>query len=101
MGVFPACMCMHCVYVWYLWRPEEGARSLELELQCGSGNQILDPLEEQPVLSVTESSFQLICVCVHMCVYVCTCVFVIFYVLCGRTCLIFVITMRTVIPLSR
>lgn len=44
ISILPACMSVLQVHVWYGWGPEEGIRSLELELQMvlspymGAGN---------------------------------------------------------------
>lgn len=45
MDILPAHKSVHHVHAWYQWRPEEGIRFLELELQIvinyymGTGNQ--------------------------------------------------------------
>lgn len=44
MGTLPAHVCMYDMNAWYLWRPEKGIGSLELELHMvvnhhlGTGN---------------------------------------------------------------
>ena len=54
-------MCLRTMYMQYLRSPEEGVGSLELELQtvvsCHVG---AGPLQEQPVLSITELCFSLL-----------------------------------------
>lgn len=58
VGVLLPCIYMHHVHAWYPQRPEEGNRSLELELQTVVTVWVLGPLKEQPVLLATELTLQ-------------------------------------------
>lgn len=59
MGVFPACVSVHCMYPWYTNRTEESVRSLvtgvtQCESPCVCWELNPSPMEEQPVFITTE-----------------------------------------------
>jgi E3 ubiquitin-protein ligase NEDD4 len=62
MSVLPACMSVHHMHTWCLWRPEEGVGSPGIgvtdscELPCGCWELNSGPLKKQPVLLTTEPS---------------------------------------------
>lgn len=65
MGILPICMSVHHLDVWCLIRPEEGFRSLELELQMavkhyvGAGTKpVSSGTEDQPVFLTAVPSSQ-------------------------------------------
>lgn len=72
MDNLPAHISVHCVPIWWPWRPEKAIRSSRLvvtdicKLPCGGWDSNQCPLEEQPILLTVESHLQpLSGICVH------------------------------------
>lgn len=64
MDNWPACISVHCVPIWWPWRPEKGIRSSRhgvtdvCELPCGGWKSNQCPLEEQRAPFTAESRLQ-------------------------------------------